>query len=195
MASGKLVLFLVAGGLAAGLGLAGMTTHGMRSFRVDQAFRADHGPAGLHGSASREQATVGYDAGEPHARSWLEERFSELDLPAWPFGRSQWQDNSPPPDQDPGYAPPDGYEPNSYGPNDYGRDGSSEYEDGRDTYADTGAYEPELSGSERLEPGTSAEPAAPRNTSHARQNDTAADAAARAGAAAQDVIAAERPGT
>lgn len=187
MASGKLVLFLVAGGLAAGLGFAGMTTHGMR------AFRADHGSAALHGQAPHEQAVAGYDAGKPRARSWLEERFSELDLPAWPFGRSQWQDNPTPSDQDPGYAPADGYAQEA--PYGYERDGDDQYGDGRDTYADVGGYQPELSGNERMEPGTSAEPAASRSTSRIHQNDAAEDAAARAGAAAQDVIAAERPGT
>lgn len=77
MAAGKLVLLLLAGGIA-GAAFAGISTRTMHFPRSDQA-RAESEGYGI----------------APARRSWLDEGLSVLDTPAWPFGPAA---HEPPPD-------------------------------------------------------------------------------------------------
>lgn len=100
MAAGKLILLLVAGGLA-GAAFAGLTTRSMQPF--EEAPRAvSHDDRAYAGPAT-------------HSSSWLDQGLSALDSPAWPFGRGGWsQEPAPePPPYD--YGPPDDGDAN-YGP-------------------------------------------------------------------------------
>ncbi|EJL24031.1 hypothetical protein [Novosphingobium sp. AP12] len=189
MAAGKLLLLLVAGGLA-GAAFAGMTTGVMRPYRDREAV-----------SAARPLQPQANDGTAPYATppanpSWLDEGVSLLDSPAWPFGHgSQDEDAS-------AYPAPGDDAPYGYGQrerDDAERyDDDPRYDDGRwdredrprpgyrtfDGYA-ANAYPPasvdEGGSSDRME----------RRQPAQRQGDTASDAASRAADVAQDVIAAE----
>lgn len=176
MAAGKLLLLLVAGGLA-GAAFAGMTTGVMRPYR-DRETASTIRPAGPEAN----DETASY-ASPPAHQSWLDEGVSLLDSPAWPFGHGSADEETAPPE-------PDGYAP-------YGYDERERYDDRRrdhddrarrgyrtfDGYAEAPnppAYD-EAGPSERIE----------RPQPPTRRSDPASDAASRAADAAQDVIAAE----
>jgi len=110
--------------------------------------------------------------GNAPQRSWLDEGLSALDSPAWPFGRGA-HDRAP----EQTLPPPDGYAPYDYSPSDDYGDGSWE----RGQYGGRSTYREE---------GDAVAPP-PETTHPAPQRDSAADAAARAADAAQDVMAAE----
>jgi hypothetical protein len=162
MAAGKLVLLLIAGGLA-GAAFAGMTARSMHPV----------GPA--NGSAERPIAAArpgsdAYAGPRDHGSSWLDEGLSVLDSPAWPFGRGGWsQEPAPePPPYD--YAPP--------------------YDDGDGPNGD--GDEPALAGPRNFadaDRGQAYEDGAP--AAIGGQGDAASAAAQNAANAAQDVIAAE----
>ncbi|HUD27704.1 MAG TPA: hypothetical protein VMQ93_02455 [Novosphingobium sp.] len=190
MAAGKLVLLLVAGGLA-GAAFAGMTTGVMRPYRQD-----DGRP---FADVALPQTTDGTALASPSRPSWLDEGMAVLDSPAWPFGHDPGED-----DAAPAYAPPRDYEgepPYGYDPPDDRR--FRRYEDeryagdrwqgddgrrGRPAYRTFDGY-PDASGgyiTDEAEPDVRTDRPAPR------RDDAASDAASRAADAAQDVMAAER---
>ncbi|MEJ2456648.1 MAG: hypothetical protein P8Y58_00295 [Novosphingobium sp.] len=78
MGSGKLLLLLIAGSVGAGVLAAGATTHAMRVY-----------------PKMPSPAVSGRNETSPHpaygrSRSWLDDGLSALDIPAWPFGRDEW---------------------------------------------------------------------------------------------------------
>lgn len=77
MATGKLVLLLVAGGMA-GVAFAGMNSSAMLPYK-----HADARPPVI---AAQDQSSTYADANV--SPSWLDDGVSLLDTPAWPFGRS-----------------------------------------------------------------------------------------------------------
>ncbi|WP_404482338.1 hypothetical protein [Novosphingobium sp. BL-52-GroH] len=123
------------------------------------------------GSRAHGEGDVGAYAAPPDRRSWLDEGLSLLDSPAWPFGHGSGHDDAA------------RIDPEDEGPYDYAptRDDERDYgsHDAGNVYGD-GGYD--------IAP--SADRPAPAGPAPA-EADAATDAASRAAAAAQDVIAAE----
>jgi hypothetical protein len=162
MAAGKLVLLLVAGGLA-GAAFAGMTARSMHPVE-----RADG--SAQHPLAAARPGSDAYAGPRDHGSSWLDEGLSVLDSPAWPFGRGGWsQEPAPePPPYD--YAPP--------------------YDDGDNLHADGyGSAPADVGNFADADKGEAYDDGAPDATDS--QGDAASAAAQNAANAAQDVIAAE----
>ncbi|MCJ2179748.1 hypothetical protein [Novosphingobium album (ex Hu et al. 2023)] len=150
MGSGKLVLLFIAGSVSAGILVAGATTHGIHSYPK----------ISLPGASSERIHEP------PPARSWLDDGLSTLDVPAWPFGRDEWDGSDDTGGQDwPGSpAGPQGH--------------------------DDGLLQDVPSGT--ADPGYGPAPGAPPAPGTGPVDDAAAEAAQRAAAAAADVSAAER---
>lgn len=163
MAAGKLVLLLLAGGLA-GAAFAGMNAGAMRPFRDPARVAPAPADSALYSPA-------------PAHRSWLDEGLSLLDTPAWPFGHGAGDDLPAPPLDD---GAPYGYDRQDHGDE---APGYRSYDDHAED--DTGdpageTYDTPFA-PDQDDPAVAAPP----------RSDAATDAARRAAAAAQDVIAAE----
>ncbi|MCJ2186597.1 hypothetical protein [Novosphingobium beihaiensis] len=79
MGSGKLVLLLIAGSVCAGILAASATTHAMRTYPKVPVIAAR--PTADY---ARRALALGGNS------SWIEDDLSALDIPAWPFGRDEW---------------------------------------------------------------------------------------------------------
>lgn len=163
MGAGKLVLLLLAGGLA-GVAFAGITTGSMRPYR--QAEAAHH--------RTRDDTDATDYAAPPAHSSWLEQGLSLLDNPAWPFGRGAAGEHAIAPEDDTPY----GY---------VSRDGDDRAPASGDRAYPDNAYAAE--GESGGDPALDLPPE--HAVSEPRQQDSASDAARRAADAANDVIAAE----
>jgi hypothetical protein len=166
MAAGKLVLLLLAGGLA-GVAFAGMNAGAMRPFRDPARVAPAPADSALYA---------------PAHRSWLDEGLSLLDTPAWPFGHGAGDEAPAPPLDD---AAPYGYDRHDHGdeaPGYHAYDDRAYDDDTQDdAYAPGREADAPPFASDRDDPAAAAPP----------RSDAATDAASRAAAAAQDVIAAE----
>lgn len=162
MGSGKLVLLLVAGSIGAGILLASATTQAMRSY-----------PKMPLLGAAPHRADPPSPPAYGKSRSWVDEGLSALDIPAWPFGRDEWD-----------------------GSDDISDDTSAD-DTGTQDWAGTPAYGDGLQQDfppGMANPGNAESADAPMPPDTGAVHDAAADAAQRAATAAADVSAAERGG-
>ena len=180
MGSGKLVLLLLlAGSVGAGMLAAGATTHAMRTYRAPAVQSYPDADAGHAAPSGQDYAS----SPQPQANreSWLDEGLSMLDIPAWPFGRDEWDGSDDTDTQDwqgrHGHA--NRPETPAYG--------HRHLADQDDAYAP-----PHPSSLDAGAPDTGGDSAPPIATSSNTPRDAADDAAMRAGAAAQDVLSAEK---
>lgn len=169
MNAGRLILLLIAAGIGTGVLLAAATSHGLRHIRhphartaLSEAMPGDPGYG--YGYAP---PPTGREAGS----FWMNESLTAWDMPAWLLDQAEG-DGSDDPDV-PGWAD---------GTGDRGDRGEADY--GRD-------IEPDMASRRGAPPHEDALAAMPVPETILAP-DAAADAAMRAGAAAADVIAAER---
>lgn len=159
MGSGRLVLLAIAG-LGAGVLVAAATTHDMRRISAPHEDMAGPGNRPAH-KTGLDYAAQGAVPREHH--SWMDEGLAALDMPAWPFGRAEWEGNE------------DTGSPTGFGD----PAGAVNYGDGLHPNA-----------ASTLGPSIAEGNAAP-SLAPGPAHDAAAEAAERAGAAATDAIAAE----